>query len=265
MAIDFIIDYVCVPKQQLSTEGMLERIKGKARAEAVIKLFRDNGDQRDVSEIGFEFARNTPDGPEETRVIMIQDLLDHAAELTQFESYCTGCPANRTGEAFGCFGQIQYPISGVAEIWLLNRLPNPTEPLPWLLLRQGVEELQSDGTAVNAMRAPGQPFFQEAGVLARGLGEFVVNTNQLFEMLFMVGHIQPSYAGTLLLFFGAIRRDMEADEILAISRSPEDALEKYPFLLEPEFDDDNSITQIKDFLRALYLAWGLKTRLLLDV
>lgn len=264
MAIDYIIDYACIPKQQLTTEGILERIKGKARAEAVTKLFRDNGDQRPVSEIGFELARNTPDGTEETRVVMVQDLLDRAAELTPLEVYCEGCPANRTGESFGCIGQIHYPISGVSEIWLLNRLPNPTEPLPWLLLRQGIEEMQSDGSRVNPMRAPGQPFFQEAGVLARGLGEFVANTNQLFEMLFMVGHIRPSYAGTLLLFFGAIRRDMEADEVLAISRSPEDALERYPFLLQAEADDDTSITEFKAFLHALYLAWGLNTRLLLD-
>jgi hypothetical protein len=36
-------------------------------------------------------------------------------------------------------------------------------------------------------------------------------------------------------------------------------------LLKPADDDDASITQIKQFFRALYLAWGLNVRLLLDV
>lgn len=265
MAIDYIVEYRCYPKQELTTEGILERIKGQARAETVIELFRKNGDYRPASEIGFELARNTPDGEEEIRVIMVQDLLDQAAQLTPFESYCVGCPANHSGAAFGCIGQIEYPISGKGEIWLLSQLPSIDEPLPWLLLRQGIEEMKSDGARVNPMRAAGQPYLSEAGVLARSMGEFVINTNQVFEMLFLTGHIKPSYAAMLLIFFKAIRRDMEANEIMRLSTSPDDVFEKYPFLLAPEPDDDTTITQLKRFFRALYLAWGLSVRLLLDV
>ncbi len=90
MAIDYVIDYRCYPKQELTAEGIQERLKGRARAEAVIDLFRRSGDQRPVSEIGFELARNTPDGPEETRVIMVQDLLDRAETLAPYEHYCEG-------------------------------------------------------------------------------------------------------------------------------------------------------------------------------
>jgi hypothetical protein len=265
MAIDYIIDYACYPKQELTTEGILERIKGRARAEAVIELFRKNGDQRPVNEMGFELARNTPEGTEETRIIMVQDLMNQAADLAPYEMYCQGCPANNLGIPFGCMGQIEYPISGIAEIWLLNQLPNPNEPLPWLLLRQALEEFKMDGSSINAMRAAGQPYFQEGGVLMRGLGEFTMNTNQVFEMLFTLGHIRPSFAAMLLLMFGVISRDMEADKVMELSKSPDDAFEHYPFLLTPATDDDASITQFKQFFRALYLAWGLNVRLLLDV
>jgi hypothetical protein len=166
---------------------------------------------------------------------------------------------------FGCIGQIEYPISGKAEVWLLSQLPSVDEPLPWLLLRQGVEEIRSDGGRVTAMRGGGQPYFQEQGVLARSMGEFTINTNQVFEMLFLVGHIKPSYAAMLLIFFKVIRRDMEAEAIMSLAKSPDDAFERYPPLLKPEQDDDSSITQLKGFFRALYLAWGLNVRLLLDV
>lgn len=265
MAIDYLIDYQCYPKQELTSEGIVERLKGRARAEAVIKLFRNNGDHRPASEIGFELARNTPDGSEETRVVMVQDLLDQADQLAPFEPYCEGCPANILSKPFGCVGQIEYPISVKAERWLLKQLPMPDLTLVWMLLRQGIQEFKSSGQSVNAMRAPDQPFFEEQQVMARQMGELLINTNQLFEMLFLLGHIRPSYAAMLLIFFNAIRRDMDADEIMALSPSPEDVLEKYPFLIQPEADDNASLTQIKGFLQALYVAWVLNVRLLLDV
>ena len=102
-------------------------------------------------------------------------------------------------------------------------------------------------------------------LLARQLGELVINSNQLFEMMFLLGHIRPSYAAMLLVFFNAIHRDLDADEIMALSVSPEDVLEKYPFLLRPESDDDTTVKQIKQFIQALYVAWVLNVRLLLDV
>ncbi len=134
-----------------------------------------------------------------------------------------------------------------------------------MLLREGLRSMQSDGSRVNDLRREDQPFFEEHTVLARSLGELSVNSNQLFEMLFLVGHLNPSYAAPLLVFFKVIPRTMDADEMMALSQSPEDAAERYPFLLEAESDDDRSTRQIKRFLRALYLAWVLKVRLLLDV
>lgn len=264
VAIDFLIEYGCYPKQTLTPEGVVDRVKGRQRAHAVIDLFRKSGDLRPVEEIGFEMARSTPDGTEETQVIMVKDLLDEAAALKPLEVYCPGCPANQTGQPFGCFDQIEYPISGKAEIWLLGQLPSTDETLIWLLLKQAVEEMKHDGTAVNPMRGHGQPYFQEQGVLARRLGEFTANTNMVFELLFLSGHLRPAYASVLLLLFKAIRRDLEADEVIRLSQSPEDAFEQYPFLLHAEPDDDDSITQFKAFFRSLYLAWGLNTRLLLD-
>jgi hypothetical protein len=265
MAIDYTIDYACIPKQGLTGEGILARLKGRARAQAVIDLFRRSGDNRPPGEIGFELTRSTPEGAEETRVVMVQDLLDHAEELSPLEHYCEGCPANSTAVPFGCISQIEYPISGRAEIWLLNQLPSPDEPLPWLLLRQGLEEMKRDGSSISVMRGEGQPYFQERGVLARGLGEYMVNSNQVFEMLFLSGTLKPSYAAMLLLLFGAIQRDGDASEIMNLSKSPEDAFERYAFLLQPVSTDDNTIRQFKRFFHALYLAWGLNVALLLDV
>ena len=267
MAIDYIIDYDCVPKQTLGTEGILERIKAQARAENVIRLFREHGDTRPPSEMGFEFTRSLPDGTEETQVIMVQDMLDQAAELNPLASYCVGCPANALGKPFGCMGQIQYPISSAAEAWLLDRLPGIEQPLVWLLLRQGVQEMGYDGAAVQPLRA-NPTYFEERRIRGRDLVEFVFTADQVFEMLFMLGHIQPSHASMLLLLFNAIPRDVEANQIVQIlnhTLTAEEIAQQYPFQMKLDPNDDPTTADLKQFFYAAYHAWTLNVRLLLDV
>jgi hypothetical protein len=265
MAIDYIIDYDCTPKQTLTTQGIIERLKGEERAQTIIAMFRKNGDNRPPSEMGFEFTRSTPEGEKEKKVIVVQDLLDAAAELKPLEHHCVGCPANRTGKSFGCMGFIQYPVSARGEAWLLNQLPVPDEALVWLLLKQGVEEFKYDGSSLAPMRQAGDAYFEVRGMLSRRLGEFRITNDQVFEMLFLLGHIQPPHAGVVLLFFNAINRELNADQIMKISRAPQDAVARFPFQHKPAPDDDRTVAEFKAFLHALYIAWSLNVRLLLDV
>ncbi|MDX1994590.1 MAG: hypothetical protein SF029_19565 [bacterium] len=265
MAIDYVIDYDCIPKQHLGTEGIIERLKGEERARAIIELFRKNGDDRPPSEMGFEFTRATPTGEEEVRVIVVQDLLDEAEKLDPLRPYCAGCPANRAQRPFGCIGFIQYPLSSDSEAWMLDQLPVPDDTLVWLLLRQGVEEFDYDGSSVQPLRSQSEVYFEARDALKRRLGEFQINADQLFEMLFSVGHLSANHAALLLLFLNAIPRDLDADAIMHLSPPPPDANERLPFLLKPEADDDHSISELKEFLRSLYIAWRLNVRTLLDV
>jgi hypothetical protein len=265
MAIDYVIDYDCVPKQTLGTDGILERLKARERAESIIQLYRQHGDDRPPKEMGFEMVRTAADGSEETQIIIVQHLLDSAEELTPLEHFCDGCPANRTGDPFGCMGRISYPLSPFGEAWLLNQLPEPTEPLVWLLLRQGIRDLHYDGSSVKPLRAAGTTHFSEQRTIQRVLGEITVDSDQVFEMTFLLGHIQPNHAGILLLFFGAIPRDLEADEIMQIGTMPLDQRQQHDFRITVSADDDPTTAELKQFLYALYLAWQLDVRLLLDV
>jgi hypothetical protein len=267
MAIDYVIDYDCVPKQTLGTDGILERIKGQARADNVIRLFRVEGDQRPPSEMGFEFSRSLPDGTEETRIVLVQEMLDQAAELQPLALYCEGCPANALGRPFGCMGQIQYPISSSAEGWLLDQLPSPEEALVWLLLRQSVQEMGYDGEPVRPLRA-NETYFEERKLRGRNLVEFVFSADQVFEMLFLLGHIQPPHAGMLLLFFNAIPRDVEASQIVQMMNgtlTADEIAQQFPFQLKPAAHDDTTTAELKQFFSALYRAWALNLPLLLDV
>ena len=265
MAIDYIIDFDCIPKQDLKTEGIIERIKGGERAHTIIKLFREKGDQRPPSEMGFEFTRSNAEGEEQTRVLVVQALLDQAEELKPYEHHCIGCPANRTGAPFGCMGQIQFPISFEAEAWMLDRLPTPDDTLVWLLLKQGVTEFDYDGTSIEALRANENIYFAEQEVLVRRLGEFNISANQFFEMVFAVGHITPNHGALILLFLNAIDRDLDADVIMKIAPAAKGADKKHPFLIDVAQGDDKTIGEIKDFLYALHKAWALDVRVLMDV
>ncbi len=266
MAIDYVIDYDCVPKQTMGTMGIIERLKGQERADAIIALFRQNDDQRDPSEMGFEMVRTAADGSEETQIVVVQHLLDSAEELEPLAPYCVGCPANRAGKPFGCIDHISYPITGKGEAWLLNQLPRPDEPLIWLLLREGIEKFHYDGSTVRELRSTNQNLFEEERTIYRRLGEISVTSDQLFEMTFLLGNVQPNHAGILLLFFAAIdRENMEAPTIMGIGELPTDDRVQYPFLIEHDKEDDPTTTEMKNFLAALYLAWVLNVQLLLDV
>lgn len=267
MAIDFTIDYPCAPKDALSTQGIIDRLKGEARAKSIIKLFRDAGDDRPPSQMGFEFTRSTPEGVEENRVIVVQELLDAAAELDVWSSACATCPANRTRQRFGCIGHIEYPLSGKGEAWLLDQMPPPDDTLIWLLLKQGVDEFQYDGKTVEVLRQQTDSYFEDNLPAVRSLGEFMLNANQTFEMMFVLrdGAIYPNHGAILLLFAGGISRDIEAEMLMRLTPRPADAETRFPFKIQDQPDDDATTTQLKGFLKALWMAWILNVRVVLDV
>jgi len=272
MAIDYIIEYDCVPKQTLTPQGIIERLKEKERAEAVIQWFRAAGDTREPSEMGFEFTKSTPDEEGEKQVIVVQDLLDHVADLDPLEHHCKGCPANRTGKPFGCMGFIHYPITARAEAYLLDRLPVPDEPLVWLLLKQGIQEFGYDGSSVKALRdvdndaEEGKRTYFELPVSPqRLLGEIRVSGDQMLEMVFGVGqHIIPNHAGILLLFFHAIDREVEAEDIRTISSDDAAIREKLKFKMTADPNDDETVHEFLAFFNALYIAWKLNVPLYVD-
>ena len=272
MAIDYMIDFDCAPKRELSAAGILERLKERQRAQEVIEWFRAAGDQRPPAEMGFEFSQSTPSDGGDKQLIVVQDLLNHAAVLDEHADHCQTCPANRARQPYGCTGFIQYPITALAETWLLDRLPVPDEPLVWLLLRQGIQKLGYDGSSVKALRdndagntADGPAYFELPDAPQRRLGELRVSSDQLLEMIFGVGErIIPNHAGILLLFVHAIARDLEAEEIQGISSSAASMRDRHNFEMSVTADSDQCIREFVAFFHALYTAWKLDTPLFVD-
>lgn len=272
MAIDYMIELDCAPKRELSGAGILERLKERRRAQEVIEWFRAAGDERPPAQMGFEFSQSTPSDSGDKQLIVVQDLLDHAAVLDEHAGHCRSCPANRAGRPYGCAGFIQYPITALAETWLLERLPVPDEPLVWLLLRQGIQNLGYDGASFKALRdadadqaADGPTYFELPNAPQRRLGELRVSSDQLLEMIFGVGErIIPNHAGILLLFVHAIERDLEAEAIQEISSSESATRERYNFRMSETTESDPCIGEFIAFFHALYTAWKLNAPLFVD-
>ncbi|MBX3081026.1 MAG: hypothetical protein KF716_05280 [Anaerolineae bacterium] len=265
MGIDYVIDYECVPKQELTSLGIMERLKAKQRAQAVIKLYRDRGDMRPPSEMGFEMVRRVADGSEEVQVIVVQDMLNDAAPLDSLRTHCAGCPANVLDKPFGCFNTINYPISQQAEVWLLKRLPTPEDPLIFLLVQQAVQDIQPNSELaeqIGSMRSRPGVFFQSSEVLGRRYDEMTITTNHIFQLLFLPESINPAYGSLLLLLFNAIPRDMDAEHLMQLASSTPDR--DIPLLIEDELGDDQTLADIKDFLRAVHRAHALHVTLSLD-
>ncbi len=267
MGIDYLIDYACEPKQALTVEGLMGRLKGRDRAEAVIRLYRDHGDFRPPSEMGFEMVRRNADGGEDTEVIVVQALLDAASELEPWEPWCDGCPANRAGLPFGCTGAINYPISEAAERWLLDRLPDNDHPLVFMLLQKALHELGYTGSGVALLRGQTGVFFESDQAPQRDVSGVPVSGDQVFDLLFLSGPIYPAHGAMLLQFFGAISPDLEADVMMQLAQPPSldwiDA--NAPYLLRAGRGEDLSIGALRGFFAAIYIAYRLGVPVYLDV
>ena len=267
MGIDYIIHYDCEPKRALTVEGLMGYLKGRERAHAIIDLYRDNGDHRAPSEMGFEMVRRTADGGEDVEIVVVQDLLDAAQALTPWEGACEGCPANRAGVPFGCVGSINYPLSSRGERWLLDQLPGNDHPLPFMLLQKALFELGYTGQAAARLRAQEGVFLESARPLERDIEGIVITGDQVFEIFFLSGDIQPAHGSMLLQFSGGISQDLDADQIMQLGLAPpaEWIAAHIPFLLRVEPGDDETIAALKMFLHALYVAFGQGAAVLLDV
>jgi len=265
MGADYIIGYGCVPKEAFTTEGILTRVKAGARAESVRQFYKNNREERRPEDMGFEMITRNAEGEQDTQIIHVDELLALRAELNEYEHFCQNCPANHFKRPFGCIGTVNYPVSVAAEIWMLEQLPFPEEPIPFLLLKQG-QEFGNTGALAAKLRlnSPGI-FLESLENIGRQYDEMSITGEQLFELLFLLGTIQQKRAVMILLFMGAIQRDMEAHTLMALTPAPPTAAQDYPFLLTPNPEDDHSIIELKQFFHALYRAWLLDREVVLDV
>jgi hypothetical protein len=256
MGIDYVVERSCPLKDALSTPRMVELVKGRDRALSVLAMLRERGDTPDPASITFTSVLQTPDGIEEKEV-SVQSLLDAAGELKAHEHHCTDCPANLLAEPCGCYGYVRYPIPAKAEQWLMALLPKDLGSTAGQLLRRAVADFSYDGEPMRELRQDAT-FLEDRQPVRQRWGGWELTSDQLLQMMFCVGDVQPVHATLLALFLGLLPHNTDP----AVLGDRTKLCQKLSTAELPPVSEES--VDLLGFLRALVVAAVLDCEVLVD-
>lgn len=261
MAIDYVLALGCEPQKQLGVGRLVELDRTRILARSALAHMREDGEKRPPHEIEIQLTMRKPGG-DSARGVTLQDLVDEARPLDDVAHHCATCPAGFTRE-FACHRRIRYPIGEHVEQWLLARLPKKLDTTAGALLVRGLGEFGWDGAPTAKLRAAGTTYFESR--VAYGMrwetpeGNLEISSDQLFQMMFMVGNLTPTHSLMLALFLGVIPHDTTVFALKDVEGKAA-ALEAAHVESEP----DGDIEQLAAFLRMLAVAARLEATILVD-
>lgn len=146
----------------------------------------------------------------------------------------------------------------------MSRLPNTLATTAGAMLVRALNELGWTGEPAAQLRAAGNTYFESR--VAHGVrweapdgSAIEMSSDQLFQMMFMVGPLAPTHCLMLALFTGVIPHDTNIHD-LKDAAGRERALAHAS--LPPEPDPD--IEQLASFLRCVATAARLEVPVLID-
>jgi hypothetical protein len=261
MAIDYLLGVRCEPQERLGVERLVQMNRTRILARSALAHMREDGDHRAPKEIEIQLTMRTAGG-DSARGVTLQDLLDESDPLDVVAEHCSKCPADLPRE-FACHRRIRYPIPERVEQWLMARLPENLGCTAGALLVRGLGEFNWDGAPTAKLRAAGDTYFESR--VAYGVrwespdGSIEISSDQLFQMMFLVGHLAPTHCLMLALFCGVIPHDTSLHDLKDAEGRARALARSY---VPPEADPD--IEQVAAFLRALAVAARLEVPILVD-
>jgi hypothetical protein len=261
MAIEYMIGRGCPPKEKLGVEKLAACIRAKGQGEQLLALARETGDQRSASEMTVQSVTVRPDGERASSEVSVQSMIDLGRQLEPLTRHCQGCPACSNPGPFGCYGVINYPIPRAAEKWLMALLPDDLGCTAGAFLTAAVEDFEYDGGPLLEMRQGGDRFFSTSEpVLCSWGDEFELTSDQLLQMVFFVGALQPSHAFMLSLFLGLIPHELDLEAL----RDEDARRQAIAAAKVPDGDGSAEVEALRSFLRGMALAARLDAPLLVD-
>ncbi|MBS1118553.1 MAG: hypothetical protein H6Q90_781 [Deltaproteobacteria bacterium] len=261
MAIDYVLAMGCEPHRQLGVHRLIGLHRTRILARSALAHLREDGEERPPTDIEVQLTMRKPEG-DSARGVTLQDLLNESAPLDEVAGHCATCPAGLPRE-FACHRRIRYPIPEHVEAWLMTRLPTELACTAGALLVRGLGEFGWNGEPTAKLRTTGTTFFESRapyGVRWQGDdGVIEISSDQLFQMMFMVGNLAPTHCLMLALFFGVIPHDTSLSNLKdkdGRARALDGAR------LPTEADAD--IEQLAAFLRMLGMAARLDVSILID-
>ena len=221
MGIDFVLDAPCPVKDQLSTAGLIQLIKSRSRAQAILDIARQEGNNKPATELFITQVMQTPTGVAEQQKISAQALLDQAAPLDGLAHHCEDCAGRLAREPFTCYGSIRYPIQQRTEEWLLSLLPENLDSTAGVLLQKSIADFGYNGGPFVALRSnpaffasPQAPrrSWKGKGLFGRFTTALELTSTQLLQMMFGVGELQPAHCKMLCLFLGLVPHEIGVEQ-----------------------------------------------------
>jgi len=261
VAIHYEIQAVCTPRSELGEEYLSDLIRRQLRIRLIESDLASRGIEIDEATTRLQERVVRPDGVVAERTVSMEELREEVQPLAAYHDQCEGCPACLGEEPFGCFGTIDFPISSMAEEWLVSCV--------------GEEGSQSRSLLVDAaanFRFGGETRFHEwrrLGLLERPdpvpLPGGGASSETLLHQMFLVGEVSPNHGLGVLLQMDALDTSdgRSGDEVVEMllrlveSGDASDAPE-LRFARPPVEGEDRSILQLKRYLYALYIAFGLE-------
>jgi hypothetical protein len=229
---DYTLDFPCEPKRRFGASGLMRRLHA------------------------LEAARSAP--LSEPEGVAARQAVEF--ELRPVAFFCSRCPANHAGGAFGCFGSVGWPLAPEAEEWLFELLPQS------LKVRKGsspegrrqIEYLEKLLDLVRAAGVDGQVVDQERQApeqlprpVARRYGPLLrrvrVTSSQLLQVMFGGEKVEPGEGELLCRALG----------VWTDGAPSEDGLAEAVFTEPVEEGDHPAIAEVKQFLLALVVACSL--------
>jgi len=259
MGVDFAIEFPCAVREALSTGGIVERVKAGGAAEVFLRAPKNAG--KAPSEIPYGLVTVRPEG-RDRREGTVQTLLDLAGELKPFEAQCGGCPANITGQPFGCSGYIRYPLPSRAEEWLMGRLPESLDSAAGQFLTRAIREMGYKGAPTRRMRRGrwqgGKRFLERTRPARRRWGGFLrgtrITSDQVLEILWLVGSLEPAHCLFVSLFLGILPSDLSEEDFRALLDRPWEALDVGRTETVQAMLKDDDVGEVALFLLAVFRA-----------
>ncbi|MGE0547544.1 MAG: hypothetical protein AB7O24_04125 [Kofleriaceae bacterium] len=261
MAIDYVLSVGCEPQKTLGLGRMVDLNRTRILARSALAHMRKDGDQRPADEIEIQLTMRKPEG-DSGRGVTLQNLLDEAAPLDAVSDHCRTCPAGYSRE-FACHRRIRYPIPERIEAWLMARLPTELACTAGALLVRGLGDFAWDGAPTAKLRAAGTTYFESRVAYGvrwdGGDGTIEISSDQLFQMMFLVGPLAPTHSLMLALFLGVIPHDTSVFQL-----KDRDALAKLLTAATVAVEPDPEIEQVAAFLRTLAIAAHLELPIMID-
>lgn len=270
MSIAYLIDLPCAVKKFVPASRIMRLLYQREQALAALNRARGKSAEVDPNNVAVRLTLKDKKGRTHAVKTTVASISKDFAMLEPHGELCRECPARIARQPFGCRGVIDYPISLKGEALLMGMVHGVMDdPGPKLLMNY-FDSNGILGHRVEEMRRTADIFFQSRKALVRRYGgEARLNVNQLIELFFLSGNIDPKKGRLLLGLMELYESNLPLVAPLEVFKHRfvyEHARDGKPsyrnaLRIHSSRDDDISERQIKDFFRALFLACELDCNL----